>query len=189
MKHFIFASVLAFLGLGATAQQVTQNIKTNPLGFFAAQYQLAYEYGLNDNLSVQLSAGAIGGSGEAFSLDPNVTNQISTTRSGFIVIPELRYFPGGSACEGFYISLGGRYRTATTVDSDDNERLSRQAAGGSLLLGFQKVGGDGYTVDFFLGPQFKTVTVDASGDLDVSGLFNNDDNVGVRLGVNIGFGW
>ncbi|MCH1587581.1 MAG: DUF3575 domain-containing protein [Flavobacteriales bacterium] len=187
MKHFIFASVLAFLGLGATAQQVTQNIKTNPLGFFAAQYQLAYEYGLNDNLSVQLSAGAIGGSGEAFSLDPNVTNQISTTRSGFIVIPELRYFPGGSACEGFYISLGGRYRTATTVDSDDNERLSRQAAGGSLLLGFQKVGGDGYTVDFFLGPQFKTV--DASGDLDVSGLFNNDDNVGVRLGVNIGFGW
>ena len=75
------------------------------------------------------------------------------------------------------------------MDSDDNERLSRQAAVGSLLLGFQKVGGDGYTVDFFLGPQFKTVTVDASGDLDVSGFFNNDDNVGVRLGVNIGFGW
>ena len=42
-------------------------------------------------------------------------------------------------------------------------------------------------MDFFLGPQYKTV--DASGDLDVSGIFNNDDNVGVRVGVNLGFGW
>ena len=188
MKNFIFASVLVFVSLGATAQQITQNIKTNPLGFFASQYQLAYEYGLNDNLSVQLSAGLMGGSGTTSPLnDPLSSSTVGTSRSGFIVIPEVRYYPGGSACEGFYLALAGRYRTAETEDDDGNSRLDRTAAGGALVLGYQKVGDGGYTVDFFIGPQIKNTESD--GDLDLSGLFNNDDNVGVRLGVNIGFGW
>ena len=98
----------------------------------------------------------------------------------------MRYRPAKAACEGFYLALAGRYRTSQTVDADDNVRLDRSAVGGALLLGFQRLS-DGYAVDFFLGPQYKTV--DSSGDLDVSGLFNNDDNVGVRLGLNLGFGW
>ena len=48
-----------------SAQQVTHVAKTNPFGLFASQYQLGYEHGLNDNFSVQLSAGFMGGTGEA----------------------------------------------------------------------------------------------------------------------------
>ena len=53
------------------AQQVTHVVKTNPFGLFASQYQLAYEHGINDNFSVQLSTGFMGGSG-IFNNDDNV---------------------------------------------------------------------------------------------------------------------
>ena len=186
MKKLIVAALAVLVSSVSFGQEISQAVKANPVGFFAGQYQLAYEYGLSDVLSVQLSAGLMGGTGEATKLgDPLET--IGTKRSGFIVIPEVRFYPGGAACEGFYAALAGRYRTAQTVDDDGNTRLDRSALGGAFVLGFQKVNTGGYTVDFFVGPQIKKV--EASGDLDVSGLFNNDDNVGVRLGVNIGFGW
>ena len=38
----------------------------------------------------------------------------------------------------------------------------------------------------FFRPQYKTV--DTSGNAS-GGIFINDDNVGVRFGVNLGFGW
>ena len=184
MKKFMFAACAALLSLTMSAQQITQAVKANPIGFFAGQYQLGYEHGVTDFISAQMSAGLIASSGEANQLG-NPLEIVSTTRSGFIVVPEIRVYPGGSACEGFYASLVGRYRTAETVDDEGNMRLNRSALGGAFVLGYQRVN-DGYTVDFFIGPQVKKV--EAEGDLDVSGFFNNDDNVGVRLGLNVGFG-
>ena len=80
--------------------------------------------------------------------DPLSLNMVSTQRTGFIAIPEVRWYPGASACEGFYLALAGRYRTSQTLDEDDNVRLDRSAVGGALLLGFQRLS-DGYAVDFF----------------------------------------
>ena len=61
-----------------SAQQVTHVAKTNPLGLFASQYQLGYEHGLNDNFSVQLSAGFMGGSLEIEDCSSNsVLGQLS----------------------------------------------------------------------------------------------------------------
>ena len=75
-----------------SAQQVTHVAKTNPFGLFASQYQLGYEHGLNDNFSVQLSAGFMGGTGEASDLDdPLSLNTVSTQRTGFIAVPEVRW--------------------------------------------------------------------------------------------------
>lgn len=165
-----------------SAQQVTHVAKTNPLGLFASQYQLGYEHGLNDNFSVQLSAGFMGGSLE---IEDGSSNSVLGQRSGFIAIPEARWYPGFSACEGFYLALAGRYRATKVVDGDGDEVGDRTAVGGALLLGFQRLS-DGYAVDFFLGPQYKTV--DTSGNAS-GGSFINDDNVGVRFGVNLGFGW
>lgn len=165
-----------------SAQQVTHVAKTNPFGLFASQYQLGYEHGLNDNFSVQLSAGFMGGSLE---IEDGSSNSVLGQRSGFIAIPEGRWYPGASACEGFYLALAGRYRATKVVDGDGDEVGDRTAVGGALLLGFQRLS-DGYAVDFFLGPQYKTV--DTSGNAS-GGSFINDDNVGVRFGVNLGFGW
>ena len=96
MKKIVFILSMCAFGVAAHAQQITHAVKANPIGFFAGQYQLGYEHGLTDVISAQVSAGLITGSGEATRLgDPLET--VGTTRSGFIVIPEIRVYPGGSA--------------------------------------------------------------------------------------------
>lgn len=188
MKKFMFAACAALMSLTMSAQQNTQAVKTNPFGFFAGQYQVAYERALNDNFSVQLSAGFIGGTSEGTLVSDSLEVSTETfNKTGFIAIPEVRWYPGGSACEGFYIAALGRFRSATTVDESDDVLLERTANGAAVVLGYQRAT-DGYMVDFFVGPQYKAVT--SAGTLEeASSFFTSDNPMGVRVGVNLGFGW
>ena len=188
MKKFMFAACAALMSLTMSAQQNTQAVKTNPLGFFAGQYQVAYERALNDNFSVQLSAGFIGGTSEGTLVSDSLEISTETyNKTGFIAIPEVRWYPGGSACEGFYIAALGRFRSATTVNESDDVILERTANGAAVVLGYQRAT-DGYMVDFFVGPQYKAVT--SAGELEeASSFFTSDNPMGVRVGVNLGFGW
>ena len=188
MKKFMFAACAALMSLTMSAQQNTQAVKTNPLGFFAGQYQVAYERALNDNFSVQLSAGFIGGTSEGTLVSDSLEVSTETyNKTGFIAIPEVRWYPGGSACEGFYIAALGRFRSATTVNESDDVILERTANGAAVVLGYQRAT-DGYMVDFFVGPQYKAVT--SAGTLEeASSFFTSDNPMGVRVGVNLGFGW
>ena len=188
MKKFMFAACAALMSLTMSAQQNTQAVKTNPLGFFAGQYQVAYERALNDNFSVQLSAGFIGGTSEGTLVSDSLEVSTETyNKTGFIAIPEVRWYPGGSACEGFYIAALGRFRSATTVNESDDVILERTANGAAVVLGYQRAT-DGYVVDFLLGPQYKAVT--SAGTLEeASSFFTSDNPMGVRVGVNLGFGW
>lgn len=188
MKKFMFAACAALMSLTMSAQQNTQAVKTNPLGFFAGQYQVAYERALNDNFSVQLSAGFIGGTSEGTLVSDSLEVSTETyNKTGFIAIPEVRWYPGGSACEGFYIAALGRFRSATTVNESDDVILERAANGAAVVLGYQRAT-DGYMVDFFVGPQYKAVT--SAGTLEeASSFFTSDNPMGVRVGVNLGFGW
>ena len=176
------------MSLTMSAQQNTQAVKTNPLGFFAGQYQVAYERALNDNFSVQLSAGFIGGTSEGTLVSDSLEVSTETyNKTGFIAIPEVRWYPGGSACEGFYIAALGRFRSATTVNESDDVILERAANGAAVVLGYQRAT-DGYMVDFFVGPQYKAVK--SAGTLEeASSFFTSDNPMGVRVGVNLGFGW
>jgi len=188
MKKFMIAACAALMSLTMSAQQNTQAVKTNPLGFFAGQYQVAYERALNDNFSVQLSAGFIGGTSEGTLVSDSLEVSTETyNKTGFIAIPEVRWYPGGSACEGFYIAALGRFRSATTVNESDDVILERTANGAAVVLGYQRAT-DGYMVDFFVGPQYKAVT--SAGTLEeASSFFTSDNPMGVRVGVNLGFGW
>ena len=188
MKKFMFAACAALMSLTMSAQQNTHAVKANPLGFFVGQYQLGYEHALNDNFSVQLSAGFIGGTTEgSLTVDSVEVSSEAYKKTGFIAIPEVRWYPGGSACEGFYIAALGRFRSATTVNETDDVLLERSANGAAVVLGYQKAT-DGYMVDFFIGPQYKVVS--SEGSLEAaSSFFTSDDPMGVRLGVNVGFGW
>ena len=134
MKKFMFAACAALMSLTLSAQQNTQAVKTNPLGFFAGQYQVAYERALNDNFSVQLSAGFIGGTSEGTLVGDSLEITTETyNKTGFIAIPEVRWYPGGSACEGFYIAALGRFRSATTVNESDDVILERTANGAAVV--------------------------------------------------------
>ena len=190
MKNtLLIALLLCTTAVSAQSDGPKHVVKVNPIGFFAGQYQMGYEHALNDKFTVQLSAGLITGSGSTFTTDTAtlVTTTVTYKRSGYIVIPEVRFYPKGSACEGFYLGVLGRFRSVNqSVDGVD--WFSRSANGAAAVLGYHWYG-DGIMVDVFLGPQFKDVTTDW---FDSS--FEEDEPIfdggnGIRFGVNIGFGW
>lgn len=186
-----FLIALLLCATSAFAQGPANVVKSNPFGYFAGQYQVGYERALNDNFSVQLQAGILTGTGTVTVTD-SVSGEIEIadfTRSGVILIPEARYYPGGNACEGFYIAASGRYRVAKTAANDD-PIYDRTAIGGALTLGLQWWN-DGMLVDLFVGPQIKNVTTDwhTDGSEEDLGLFGDTSGTGVRFGVNVGFGF
>ena len=177
----------------ASAQQDYAHVaKFNPFGLFASQYQLGYEHALNENFSVQLSAGIITGSSELTATDSlggAQTTLVSSSRSGFIAIPEVRWYPKGPACEGVYLALAGRFRSVTNTNEDTGDIiLDRSANGGALLFGYQSHTDIAWEI--FAGPQIKKVNTVSDYDEDnASGLFGESDGVGLRFGVNVGIGW
>lgn len=190
---------LRFLGLflfAATLSQAqsdyTHVVKLNPFGLLANQYQLGYEHALNDKFSVQLSAGLITGSSELTAIDSTgaeETTLLSSDRSGYILIPEARWYPKGTACKGVYLALAGRFRSATNKNSETGDvMLKRTANGAALLFGYQSQSDIAW--EFFIGPQIKSVSVESDYDDDnSSGLFGESDGIGLRFGVNFGVGW
>ena len=189
MKNtLLFALFFCAGALMAQSNGPAQAVKTNPFGLMAGQYQLGYEHQLSDNFSIQMSAGMIVG---GFSVTDTTTNEIYTSsKSGFIIIPEMRFYPGGDACEGLYIAALGRYRTVTRA-VDGVDWYSRTAIGAAAVIGYQYYG-DGVMIDLFLGPQFKNVEdeyFDGSFEEEESLFTLGGGGTGVRFGVNIGFGW
>ena len=188
MKNsLLIALLICATSLSAQSEGPGQAVKANPFGFFAGQYQFGYEHALTDKISVQMSAGFLAGSGTTSSTDSSSIGTLTTNRSGFIVIPELRFYPGENSCEGFYVGALARYRTVTwTVAGDD--WYTRDAIGAAAVLGYQWYG-DGMMVDVFLGPQFKSISTEWFDETlsEEEPLFNGGN--GVRFGINIGFGW
>jgi len=189
MKNTLLVALFFCAGaLMAQSNGPTQVVKTNPFGLMAGQYQLGYERALADNFSVQMSAGMIVG---GFSVTDTTTNEILTSsKSGFILIPEARFYPGGDACEGLYIGALGRYRTVTRA-VNDVDWFTRTAIGAAAVIGYQYYG-DGVMIDVFIGPQFKNVEdeyFDGSFEEEESLFDLGGSGTGVRFGINIGFGW
>ena len=189
MKNtFLIALFLCATSLSAQSDGPGQVVKANPFGFIVGQYQFGYEHALTDHLSVQMSAGILTGSISVN--DTTSTAILTSSRSGLIVIPEFRFYPGGNSCEGFYIAALARYRNVKqTVDGDD--WYKKNVLGASAVLGYQWYG-DGLMIDMFLGPQFKNVSTELFDESLLEQdlpLFPEGDGLGVRFGVNVGFGW
>jgi len=140
-------------------------IKWNPWGVIAGQYQFVYERALNEKMSVQLSAGYI-----TFPTSQTIiTNSYEAKTTGFIVIPEFRYYITNSkypAPKGFYLAPFARIR-AVTQDLDDinvDPAFEKDVSyidkvttiSGGVVLGGQALIADVLSLDFFIGPQYKT---------------------------------
>jgi len=223
MRKYTLIQTVAFLFLCITSLHVNaqkrsekdnirQNVlKTNVLGYFAGQYQIAYEHGLNENVSVQLSAGFLSGG----TTNANYKNK----RTGFILIPEVHYYFNGNAPRGFYVGAFARYRHAnnkltdaswtaggTGTDQDLSRKRKVNSIGGGAVLGYQVISRGGFTFDIFGGPQFKSRTyntVYANADLNersTTGGFDSlgdeffsqkytDFKVGEKAGMGLRFGF
>jgi hypothetical protein len=189
-------------------------IKTNFFGWFAGQYQLGYEHVLNENMTVQLSVGILDGGSSSSRLDSISQNSYAYVqdKSGLILIPEFRYYPSPSSTymEGMYFAGFGRFRlsnwdlTDTGADGpfgDVSREENRTVLSAGIVIGFSYYLGNGFNAEVFAGPQFKTVSSSRVydnanvGDQEFNSKFLNfslagieNDGVGLRFGVNIGFG-
>ena len=192
MKRILILIAIS-ASLTAFAQDGSGVIKTNPMGWFAGQYQFGYEHFLSENASVQLMPGGIFGSVSLTSstLDSTLAfESVTATRGGFIVIPEFRYYLGGEAPDGLYVSGFGRFRSVkTTLDNDASSSQTRSAIGAGFVLGYQYMLANGFCEEIFLGPQFKSTTTTSTGEYDDYGFAIDDDSdTGIRFGITIGFG-
>ena len=192
MKRLLFMAVLC-IGISAQAQEGTGVIKTNPFGWFAGQYQFGYEHFLSEKASVQLLPGGIYSVGTV-SINDSLAGffaDYTANRTGFIVVPEFRYYLGDVAPDGLYVAPFGRFRSVkTTVDEDAQSTKTRRSFGGGFVLGFQYQLANGITGELFLGPQFKSTETTYTGayqQYDDFG-FDDADDTGIRFGLTIGFG-
>jgi hypothetical protein len=191
-------------------------IKTNLFRLlFLGEYQVGYEHVLNENMTVQLSVGILNGrSSTSYTTVsiPQYSYAFEQNKSGFILIPEYRYYPSPSATymEGMYFAGFGRFRLSK-LDLNDTgdegpfgdvsceEKLTALSVG--VVIGYSHFMSDGCYVEIFAGPQFKTVSMsrvydDATVvDPDFESKFVEfsiedveNEGVGLRFGVNIGFG-
>lgn len=145
-------------------------LKTNPFGVISGQYQLAYEHTLTNHITLQLSLGYISGSGESGSSTvDHESYSYSVESTGFITIPEIRYYFKDSAPEGWYIAGLARYRHKEKDLKDSSkgsegihQDLSRtktiKAIGGGAVIGYQWVMNNGFILDIFSGLTSKNRT-------------------------------
>lgn len=200
MKKLFWITLLA--GSTAFAQHRFNNtmpsgiVKTNPLGVFAGQYQFAYEHTLTSHVTLQLSLGYIGGGNESGSASINgASYSYNVESSGFIAIPEIRYYFKDSAPKGLYMAALARYRYKQKdltdhsngtegIDQDLSRTKTIKAIGGGAVIGYQWVMNNGFVLDIFSGLTFKdrSTTYDYDNDaLNAADPDPNYDTIGDRL--------
>lgn len=143
--------------------QPTSVIKSNVVGVFVGQYQLAYEHMVSDHLSLQLSLGFLDGSESGSSLINSKEYSYDINSSGIIAIPEIRYYLGERGPEGWYLAGLIRYRNkvkdltdnnsngTTGIDQDLSREKEIEAFGGGIVLGYQLISNGGFAFDVFGG--------------------------------------
>jgi hypothetical protein len=220
MRTFLLSAALVAATLGAYAQpnQYKGVVKTNPLGYFTGQFMFGYEHMLNERMSVQLMPGLVSqSSSQTLYDDMGMETSYEQKKSGFIVIPEFRYYlkPDNlGAPEGLYIAGLARVLSLTydLTDTgaagfygDVSREDKRTVLGAGAVLGYAFFLDNGLSAELFVGPQFKSVTFERTYDnfsnvevgdaafdskfLDVSLAGLENSGAGVRFGVNVGFGF
>jgi hypothetical protein len=171
--------------------QNSNAVKLNLFGLAVGQVQLAYEMALNENSSVQLSAGFVSRTWDV-TLGENGADQKD---NGFIIIPEYRYY-FDEQLKGLYAGAFFRYKGVTSTvgtsgsNSDDSEtEYTRNVVGGGALVGYQFLVSDKLVLDLFTGPQYKSISqsVKTGDEIDNFSFEGEGDGIGLRFGFNVGF--
>ncbi len=122
--------------------------------------------------------------------------------AGLGVIPEFRFYPGSyGAPRGFYFAPFAKYQNYSLSTTVDNLAVSYDAKatlsgiGGGVIIGGQVYVADVVVLDVFIGPSFtswSTKYKDNSTEDDfgsISMIKFDGSNVGVRIGISLGFGF
>ena len=197
-KLALFCCLLTITSMYA---QNNNAVKFNLFGIFGGNNMLEYERAINSNISAQLGVGVL----NIISSSSSSFSSSETTTTGFLFIPEARYYFGESL-QGLYSSLGFRLRLAdrefddtsvgNSIEFDYTE--TKTSIGGAVVIGYQQIIGSRILVDIFAGPQYKSISV---SDREYSSIAATDDGFdssfssikitekggfGVRFGLNVG---
>jgi hypothetical protein len=178
MRKLLIILVAIVLAVPALAQdQPTvapeKNVfKINTLSLLLGTGSIFYEHRFSDLTSGQLGLAYMG-------------VKISDTRfRGFIVTPEVRFYPKKNAIDGFYVAPYIRYQNYTLENGSDKGTLS--SIGGGLLVGRQWIKKSGFTMDLFFGAHYGSSNVKVNSGSD---SFNTNliSGFGIRAGFALGF--
>ncbi len=215
----------SFFMLSTSAQDsikvkdIKRIIKTNLPQFINGRYELSVELLITKHASIQLSGGPI----RKKIIGNSNGNPYSLHRSGFNYSPQFRIYASKIAPRGFYLSpfLSVDFVTVEFIDNSVNNiaapvlNLSHSrdetTIRGGILIGKQFIKRKGFTLDFFIGPQFKDETTLTNYNIDKLNNVLSGDNtitqgeslfktnfpkldfektkteIGLRYGLNIGF--
>jgi len=207
MNFRFFGIILALLcTLPSFGQKST--ISINPIKLFTFNVlELEYDRVLGESLVIGLNVqGSLPGTGvgvfNTLTLNPDDPNfTLDALRlAGFKITPEIRYFFAGEAPSGFY--LGGFVRvaqqaistnvqgTSGTSQGDADLSLRFLGGGGGIDVGFQKVLGGGFTIDYHFGGGLSFTGTNFNGelnDLDVQEVNDAINSINAELaaqGIN-----
>jgi hypothetical protein len=188
--------LIAFLAMGlpTVAQTQTESqgaqLKANPFGLFAGQFQFGAERHISGKRALQLTAGYVRSNLELNTSDLESLLGVSTSLNevdwqGFVVQPELRQYLSAETGKGMYFGAFARVRCIRRIMTTNFVGTQRRTAlGAGLVLGGQFNMTPRLTGDLFIGPQVKSVTT-SYGDHFVYG---EDDWIpGIRFGMLLGW--
>lgn len=163
-------------------------IKTNPFGWFAGQFQVSVEKPFSKRASWQLTSGIVRSNLELNTSDLESLLGVKTSLNsvdwlGFVVVPEVRYYLSPEATKGFYFGGFARVRSIRrTMVTNFTGVQRRTAVGAGLVLGGQFQMGKRVRGDLFLGPQVKSVTTNIGEHF----VYGEEGWIpGIRFGMNI----
>ena len=198
-KRFLFRAFLAplfCLGLAMAEGGIVHaqdnggrmQIKTNPFGWFAGQFQVSVEKPFSKHASWQLTSGIVRSNLELNTSDLESLLGVKTSLNsvdwlGFVVVPEVRYYLSPEATKGFYFGGFARVRSIRrTMVTNFTGVQRRTAVGAGLVLGGQFQMGKRVRGDLFLGPQVKSVTTTIGEHF----VYGEEAWIpGIRFGMNI----
>ncbi len=168
MKKLTFLFALIILGSATVhAQDGDKNnsFKANPLGLLFGLGKINYERKLNDSMSAQLGLSyfSFSNSGNSF--------------SGLGLVPEVRFYVGGNAIEGFYVAPFMKYNGLTLEDKDSEFKGRLNAYRGGAKAGMQWLMGknENFIIDLAFGGKYSDFNIKvkegSSDNFDSEDLF------------------
>lgn len=133
-----------------------------------------YEREFSDNLSGQMGVAYL-----SYKFD-------NTKFSGFILTPEMRFYPKMNAIDGFYLAPYVRYQKFNLSMQDGTSEADYSNIGGGLTFGRQWITKSGFVMDLFFGGHYGSGKISGnSGGSD----FNTSSFEGFRLRVGFAIGF
>lgn len=166
----------------ANAQQ--NSVKTNLANLIISGGSLHYERVISDNGSVQLGA-------FISSLEISGTNF-----SGFGIIPQYRYYPGGSEIpHGFFLAplisfqTFGLETTVSSLGSSSTASADYTLFGAGLDVGYQWLIGRSFAIELSTGATFNSTNLEVTSSAGSQSSFDTGQigSFAPRLGVSFGY--